>query len=1367
MNSHDLFNPGTTTDIVPEGDAARQAVDSLRGYTYQALATALAWLDIGEKSRLYLEVAEDYAVIAEQALNAVQVKDTESSRSVTLNSSGIRDAVAAFVDLVERNPEKQVDLRFFTTSEIGTERAVDDRPAGMAGLEYWRKVAAGADPSPLRAILESDKFHESVRTFSKNRNDTALRRDLIERIHWDCGKPDFPALRQELEARLIVVCRDRFRLPSQEAQGLAGHLVYRVLEKSIVKTTEERVLTRAELYRVIDTATRTSVPRASLEALTQLASGLAGSLGGGLGSGNPLPITETDWLIDGTTLPAPQRMVARVAVESALANALENSDVGMIVGGSGLGKSIVSRSVASARTKTFFIVDFRNIGADETRRRLDMVFVRIGGLSSSVLILEDLNHIDDAGVILSLTRVVEALRRHYRKALITCYRQPSWQTLANIDLNQGCVVDCPYFSKEETHTLVQNYGGDPGKWGHRAYVAGDGGHPQLTHAFVIGVAARGWPVEEMEAISLSSTDTDAVRDAARRSLVSAVPEGTRNLLYRLSLTIGRFNRSLALAIGGIPPSVSQTGECLDQLVGPWVEAVGSDLFRVSPLASSFGHEMLPSDEQIRIHETIAVQMFREGTINANDFDAVMMHAITGKSSQSLAILAWSVISSDRRTLERSPEHFLFLRCFQTDQPIYPDDSLVSGMLRLAQFKLAATADEGAIIPAIAAALFSEAGGIPAGEGRHLFEGMALGTVLSTMGVANYLENWVALLLRFKIMVETSKILQGIVANVEGNVGVLGSKFFGTLFSVGSARLASVERLEHVINELDKLDASDRSLWLTPVDRASSDYSVFINSPWVTQRHSAAFDATDAAMRYQRMAEKTQSWDIRSLSLQCVVAQAIMLDEYQNDREGALAVLEEAIETWGDDGILSRAIAKIHSRHGEHEAALEIFRSIADQVGGASPIDRAFALREAAISAAQCDDWSQAQQWFLGAQSAARLAHDAGMAVIAIGLGADSAVAALETGDVGQALTRLAGAVEALADVDPEATLGARYRHRVIRHTVLWARSRITGRAGQIDEQPTFMEAGTCSNPDPLPAIRDLPLVHIDVTWYMLAEAEVAAGLDVGIAATLDDKLAQGPIPVMEATLRTQVIQIDIARLDASGFAAHFTKYVEATMYIVKETDRLQATFDPLAPERGQVPTLDKNGPFDSEAEQVAKNVILAYGVCSALAARPQPLVEPEAALHSLFSGPFPGQSVFGHWRTNSALHDAWDQKVATSIKLLLQTDHIEPYDFWVAGLRFFEWINRSNFKLSLMPRLAAWQRAGWMRILTEEAFRLSSPRQTVPSIEEVLGIAADDRSFIAKLILATSEAVGSPLGPAYRNALQAIAEGAEAPSGTA
>src|SRR5260370_402390 len=224
----------------------------------------------------------------------------------------------------------------------------------------------------------------------------------------------------------------------------------------------------------------------------------------------------------------------------------------------------------------------------EMRRRLDTVVARIGGLRSSVLILEDLNHLDDAGVALSLARVVESLRRRDRALLVTCYRRPSVRSLADVGLNQGCVVECTYFSEAEAKDLVHLNGGDPTRWAPIAYAAAAGGHPQLTHAFVVGIAARGWPIQETRAIvsrGLSSDDIDAARDAARRNLVAALPEGTRNALYRLSLAGVRFSRSFAVAVTALPPPIAQAGECLDQLAGPWIEAIGRDSYRVSPLAS--------------------------------------------------------------------------------------------------------------------------------------------------------------------------------------------------------------------------------------------------------------------------------------------------------------------------------------------------------------------------------------------------------------------------------------------------------------------------------------------------------------------------------------------------------------------------------------------------------------------------------------------------------------------------------------------------------------------------------------------------------------------------------------------------------------
>lgn len=1360
MNTVDIFNPGANPDIAPKGDPKRQAVDSLRGYAYQVIAAALAWLDIGENGRLFLEVAEDYAILAEQALNAVQVKDTKGSGSITLNSENIRDAIIAFVDLLGRNPGIQIDFRYFTTSEIGTEKTLADRPGGIAGLEYWRTVAIGADPTPLRAILESEKFPESVREFSKARNDTELRQDLFERIHWNCGKPDFSTLRQEFEERLVVIGRDRFKLPASEARRLADPLIFKVLSKSIGKAPEERALKRAELYSAIDEATQIPMQRAAIEEILKKMPSMFGPLGGNH-LAKPLTTDQESWIIDGTELPLPRGMVQRSNLESATKKALVDFGVCILIGGTGLGKSNVSRAVARARGDQFSIIDFRRDGgANGNYHLLHTLFTHVGGLQSSLLILEDLNHLDDRRVASSVGRVIEAIRRRDRVLLITCYRKPSADFLAGIGLDQGCVVECPYFLEEEARALVSINGGAPNIWGRLAYIAGAGGHPQLTHAFVIGMATRGWPVKEIRDIvtcGLSTNDIDDARDAARRNLVSELPEGPRNILYRISLTTGRFSRSLALAIGTLPPPISAAGECMDQLVGPWIETVGKDLYRVSPIARSFGREMLSFDDQIHIHEVIANQMLCKRKIDLNDIDSIMIHAIAGKSSQSLAMIAQSILTAEARTLEALANHFSFLTLLRTDRPIFPENCFSSTMLRLAQFKIAAAASTTENVAEIITALFNEISSIPAGEQRNAFEGIALFVVLGTMGIANYLDDWILLLHRFKTLVESGNFLQDLKGNVESQVNDSGANLFGILFSIGSADLASLEQLEHIINELDKLDESERALYLTPVDKASSDYSIFINYPWVSQQRSRTFNGADTVLPYQRIAAKVRHWGIRSLAIQCWVAQAVLFDEYENEVEKALAILDNAATIFGPDSILSRARAKIYGRHNQHSMALSILRDIEDQAGGDNSIGRAFALREAAISAAKCDDWPQAEKWFLEAKSAAEHAQSDDMRIMALGLGADAAVAAFKAGDAGHALERLAKALEGLADIDPNSSLAA-YCHRIIRHTVLWLQSQIEGRLVKIDEEPLEMLPGTCSNPEPTPAIRELPLGHIDLAWYMLAQAEVAAGLNVEITAQLPDRLTDGPIPAMEFFLLTQRIKRDIDNLDISQFSIHLWPFIEAVAHIAKQGDRLQWLSDPIMPERGQIASLEKIAPFDPVVKQAAIDAILAFCMRAAMGKRLDPMLALEAALASEFADNIPGREVFESWKTHQKGQlGPLDQTIIDVLKAIFQKEHIDPFAFWMAGLRLLEKINQTWFKQILTPSLSAWQRSGWKQITTTEAFRLKSPSLNIPVINEVLSNPLDDRRFIAKLLLVSSEAVGIKLG-VYHNILKDMAD---------
>ena len=477
MNADIYFNAGDSQEFVPQADAARQATHALRGYAYQCLAAALEWVDISENSRLYLEVAEDYAVLADNALQANQVKDTKESGAVTLNSTEVRKAITAFVDLVEKNPKIDINLHFMTTSEIGKEQTHADRPAGKAGLVYWKEVAAGADVKPLREFLECGKFGKTVRSYCEAREDTELRDSLIRKIHWNCGKPDFSTLREELENRLVVIGRDRFNLHFVDAQRLVDHLVYHVLETSIIDNPGSRVLTRADFCRLIDVETTVSIPRNTLESLLQHVPKFASSIG----EKNEVSITGTtarsDLFIDGDTLPVLQQMIPRPDLETFVAHALSEFGVCILVGGSGVGKTVVARRIAAQTRSKFLIVDCRDMEAVETRARLNSVFSRVGGQSASTLVLEDLCHLDAPQVTLAFGQVTEAVLRRGRKLLVTCHREPSLSTLSAIGLDQTCVVVCPYFTEEDVCQLINVYEGDPKTWGRLVFLAGQSGHP--------------------------------------------------------------------------------------------------------------------------------------------------------------------------------------------------------------------------------------------------------------------------------------------------------------------------------------------------------------------------------------------------------------------------------------------------------------------------------------------------------------------------------------------------------------------------------------------------------------------------------------------------------------------------------------------------------------------------------------------------------------------------------------------------------------------------------------------------------------------------------------------------------------------------
>lgn len=380
--------------------------------------------------------------------------------------------------------------------------------------------------------------------------------------------------------------------------------------------------------------------------------------------------------------------------------------------------------------------------------------------------------------------------------------------------------------------------------------------------------------------------------------------------------------------------------------------------------------------------------------------------------------------------------------------------------------------------------------------------------------------------------------------------------------------------------------------------------------------------------------------------------------------------------------------------------------------------------------------------------------------MAVGLGGDAAWAAVHGGARARAVSGFAEAIGALEGIDPEVALSHAFCHHAIRQAVVWAYSQVTGGRVSAKGYALALEAGDCSNPKPAAGLRERPLVHMDVVWYLLAETEMAAGVDAGIEVGLEDKLTGGRIPVMEAGLRGRRMEMAIAALDAKRFAAVMPSYYEMVRYTLREGGSgIGSKGTLLRPSRGQIPTWEGRRAPEREAEKVVEHALVGFGIYAAIAGKEDAVKELEGELRARYGNRYPGRALLESWERGEDRLTGLDRSAFAAVRAGAQGGYADPGVLWRAGMWFFMWMENSHFGRALWRQLGKWQRRRWREIAERERFRLSRPRHTVPGIERAIAATEEDgRSFVARLLLVTADAVGEGLDSECRRMLEEAGE---------
>jgi hypothetical protein len=140
-----------------------------------------------------------------------------------------------------------------------------------------------------------------------------------------------------------------------------------------------------------------------------------------------------------------------------------------------------------------------------------------------------------------------------------------------LELNTEAVVQVPYLTEADVAEIVRLGGANQEKWA-RVIHAFAGGHPLLVDARVAGLKKRGWNEKEIlaEFVPLRNVpnDIEEERKALRSRLLQDLEINETELLLRLSLLYGNFDRPMALVVANTPAIIPQAGLVFDFLVGP-------------------------------------------------------------------------------------------------------------------------------------------------------------------------------------------------------------------------------------------------------------------------------------------------------------------------------------------------------------------------------------------------------------------------------------------------------------------------------------------------------------------------------------------------------------------------------------------------------------------------------------------------------------------------------------------------------------------------------------------------------------------------------------------------------------------------------
>jgi len=989
-------------------DPSREAVASMRGYSYQMLRSIETWLDLSDGEELYLEGAEDLDRARHSEVTTEQVKDTIGSGTLTLRNSNAIAAISNFWQHCKRNPGSAIRFRYLTTSEVGMERGTDLSLSGP-GINAWEQIRRAADAESSLADAEIIKnflmSHDGTAQSLKDFLTSTPTEQFVERIilpfEWVTGQPNADALQRRIENKLIELGERRKMSATSSSGALADlhlHAWNNVVDPNRVP------LRRGDFIRILEAAGSTTIPTSQLlDLMKQLTGGSAPA-----NEIKPLPhvIAKPPIAIRG--------QFSRPELETNLSSALRIGTV-LIHGSTGMGKTIL----AAAALKEFpgaGWIDLRDLTPASVVAMLDAATQHIiHQRSPMTIVLDDLDaNGDTRATTPALGRLVAAIREVSGFLLITSAQKlpPRLATIAFLE--EDGIFAAPAFDPDEIGSFLGALGcpvDDIDTWA-KIIAMSTSGHPQLVDARLQALHRQNWPRPSVAEWLTPTSELVDVRAEARQ-IVSALPQDERELLARASLVLGRISKQRLMAVGLIAPALHEPGLAIDRLTGPWLEVTDTSDLRVSPLLRNLGVETRGADWSKDMHGDIAWAWLQR-SMSPVDVSTILMHSILNGRAGPLFHILQSLLEAPSEIWKQIAEAAsAFAMLGVEDQ--YPSPftgALDTGVLRLLQLRMAmeGEADQ---LRAVTRRAFREADDRQSSDlGAVFFDFMFVWQLLAREDLVQPVSVAVDLGLRFKRLAEV--VRQLLTEMDEGGQKVI--DFWPDLSPVVSFSLvrstSTIDKFNEYLDLVDGLDSTEKR-YLLPGRFVEFDSAIVVlNQIWLDELQSNKPDWAGLSELLERTLKIALEEQIVPLASAAAALLVRVIDEDLRESARAIATANRALVELGDQGArLLAAKAKILWRSGEVAEALALYDELLPELDVLPPF-RADIFREGALTAARARLWQLAARRF--GDAVADLGDD-DQIERHVGFRFDYGLSLYLAGQTDEALTAFGEAVQRLLD----------------------------------------------------------------------------------------------------------------------------------------------------------------------------------------------------------------------------------------------------------------------------------------------------------------------------------------------------------------